>query len=101
VLIDRGDVDVVAAAYDSIAHQFMIIGEAVTKLPKEFTKRHPEIPWSRIRGTRHFIAHEYWGIDFEMLLDVAENQLTTIDGALAEALDNDLPVSAIDAEMLD
>jgi len=38
---------------------FEIIGEASRKIPKQVHDGYPDIPWKRIMGLRHFIAHQY------------------------------------------
>jgi uncharacterized protein with HEPN domain len=35
-----------------------IIGEAARRVSEEFKKSHSEIPWRRIIGQRHILAHE-------------------------------------------
>jgi len=82
-LVDSDDLDVAAAAYDSMSRQIEIIGEAAKHLPPQFTDLYPEIDWRAIRGTRLFMAHEYWGIDDELLLDIVENKLDPVDTGLA------------------
>jgi len=49
--------------FDSILHNFHIIGEAVKKLPDDLRKEHADIPWSEIAGMRDLIAHAYFALD--------------------------------------
>ena len=49
--------------FDSILHNFHIIGEAVKKLPDDLRKEHADITWSEIAGMRDFIAHAYFALD--------------------------------------
>ena len=45
---------------NSCCFALLQIGEAVKRLPKEITARHPEIEWSDdIAGLRDFIVHSY------------------------------------------
>jgi len=32
----------------------------------------PEIPWRKMYGLRNLIAHEYFGIDYEMIWEIAK-----------------------------
>jgi uncharacterized protein with HEPN domain len=82
-LTDSDDMDVMAAAYDSMERQVEIIGEAAKHLPRELTDKYPQVDWRSIRGTREFMAHEYWGIDYGLLLDIVENKLGEVDTILA------------------
>ena len=36
-----------------------IVGEAARHVSKQFQEAHPEIPWPKIIGQRHRLAHEY------------------------------------------
>jgi uncharacterized protein with HEPN domain len=44
-----------------------VIGEAARHVSAEFRQAHPEIPWRKIIGQRHFLAHEYGEIKQEKL----------------------------------
>lgn len=48
---------------DAVIRNFEIIGEASSKLPKEFTEKYPEIPWKSIIGLRNVLIHDYFGVD--------------------------------------
>jgi uncharacterized protein with HEPN domain len=38
---------------------FEILGEAATKIPDDVQQKYPAIPWSKIKGMRHFVIHDY------------------------------------------
>lgn len=48
-----------------------IIGEAARRVTDKFKEAHPEIPWKRIVGQRHVLAHEYGEIKQERMWAVA------------------------------
>lgn len=48
---------------DAVIRNFEIIGEASSKLPKEFREKYPEIPWKSIIGLRNVLIHDYFGVD--------------------------------------
>jgi uncharacterized protein with HEPN domain len=56
---------------DAVVRNFEIIGEASKNIPLPFQKKYPEIPWKKMYGLRNLISHEYFGIDYEMLWEIA------------------------------
>lgn len=44
--------------------------------------KRPEIPWKDVIGIRNHIAHGYFDIDGEMVLDVVKNDLDTLLAAI-------------------
>lgn len=51
-------------AAESILHK---VGEAVARLPEEFTGAHPEVAWRAMKATRNLVAHRYDQIDYDIL----------------------------------
>ena len=60
---------------DAIIRNFEIIGEASKNVPAEIKNKCPEIPWKKMYGLRNLIAHEYFGIDYEMIWEISKNNL--------------------------
>ncbi len=60
---------------DAVIRNFEIIGEASRKLPQELKDKYPEVPWSEMYLLRNKVSHEYFGIDYEIIWDVATNYL--------------------------
>jgi len=46
------------------------IGELAGKLNIEFTEKHNDIPWRKIKGLRNKIVHDYEGIKLNIVWDV-------------------------------
>ncbi|MCY2924353.1 MAG: DUF86 domain-containing protein [Planctomycetota bacterium] len=55
----------------AVEREVEIIGEAARKVSQPFQDLHPEIPWRKIMGQRHMLAHEYGEIQDEVLWRVA------------------------------
>jgi uncharacterized protein with HEPN domain len=60
---------------DAIIRNFEIIGEASKKIPKEFKSSNTRIPWEEMYRLRNRVTHEYFGIDYEIIWDIATKQL--------------------------
>ncbi len=60
---------------DATIRNFEIIGDASKNIPTEIQARYPEIPWKKMYGLRNLITHEYFGIDYEMIWEIAKRNL--------------------------
>lgn len=60
---------------DAVLRRIEIIGEAVKGLPEDFRKLNPDIPWSKIAGTRDFVIHEYFSIDTDLVWEIIQKDL--------------------------
>lgn len=60
---------------DATIRNFEVIGEASKNVPKYIQEKYPQIPWRKMYGLRNLITHEYFGIDYEMIWEIAKNNL--------------------------
>jgi len=60
---------------DAVIRNFEVIGEASKNLPNEIKEKYKEIPWSEMYLLRNKVSHEYFGIDYEIIWDIALNYL--------------------------
>jgi uncharacterized protein with HEPN domain len=61
--------------YLAVVHSLEVIGEAARQMPRGFKSAHPEIPWREVASLRNVIAHEYFGLDNEIIWDVIKTQI--------------------------
>jgi len=59
----------------AIMRSLEIMGEAVKKIPDDFRKKHPEIPWKKMAGMRDILIHEYFGVDYEVVWKTATERI--------------------------
>lgn len=61
--------------FDAVLINFIVIGEAVARLSNQLKEEENQIPWSKIKGFRNLVAHDYFGIDAEEVWQIIENDL--------------------------
>ena len=73
---------------DAVVRNFEIIGEAANRVPEDFKSDHPEIEWRRIIGFRNRVIHEYFGINYEMVLNINEENVQELADLVQQAMDD-------------
>lgn len=63
---------------DAVVRNFEIIGEASNRLSVDFKSQYPNVEWSRIRGFRNRLVHDYFGVDYSIVWHIVENFLPGI-----------------------
>lgn len=66
----------------AVAYSLQVMGEAARGMSLHFTASHPEVPWAKIIGMRHRIAHEYGAVNFRIVWAVALEELPSLRAAL-------------------
>lgn len=60
---------------DAVVRNFEIVGEAANRVDENLHTQFPEVEWRRIIGLRHRIAHDYFGIDYNVIWVIREVKL--------------------------
>ncbi len=58
--------------------QIEIIGEACNHISTEMKQAHSEIEWKAIAGFRNISIHEYFGVNFHIVWEIAKNDLPVL-----------------------
>ena len=64
-----------------------IIGEASKKLPEDVKARQPDIEWRKVTGMRDKLIHDYFGVDYTIVWDVATTKLPDLREKLQALLE--------------
>ncbi len=60
---------------DAVIRNFEIIGEAAKSLPEDIKEKYLDVPWEEMYRLRNKVSHEYFGVDYEIIWDLAVNYL--------------------------
>ena len=69
--VTREQFDTDREKQDSIAFRISILGEAARYVSEATRQQIPQLPWPKVTGMRHRIAHEYAEIDLDIVWRVA------------------------------
>lgn len=58
--------------YDATVRNVELLGEAAKGVPEGVRAQMPDIPWREIISIRNVLAHEYFGVNNDVLWDVAQ-----------------------------
>ena len=63
---------------DAVIRNIEIMGETVKSLSETLKKDNPDIPWKNIAGTRDKLIHDYFGVNIDIVWNIAEKEMPTI-----------------------
>ena len=72
---------------DAVIRNFLVIGEAVKKIPPGIRKKNPDIPWKIIAGMRDKLVHKYFGIRYDVVWETIELRLPSLRLDIKKILD--------------
>lgn len=67
-----------AKTQDAVLRNIESIGEAVKLLSDEIKMENPNIPWKAIAGTRDRLVHGYFGVNIDIVWDIATIDISEI-----------------------
>ncbi|MBU0700995.1 DUF86 domain-containing protein [bacterium] len=60
---------------DAVIRNIEILGEAAKLLSDETKKKYSNLPWKDIAGTRDKLIHDYFGVNIDIVWDIAKNDI--------------------------
>lgn len=73
--------------FDAILMNFVVIGEAITKISKETKTQYKTIPWQKTKDFRNLVAHNYLGINPEEVWQIVKSNIPKLKNQILEILE--------------
>jgi len=71
----------------AFARSVEVIGEATKKVPDETRAELPALEWKKMAGMRDRLIHDYGGVDYQIVWDVAANKAADLAAKLRPLLE--------------
>jgi uncharacterized protein with HEPN domain len=72
---------------DAVVRNFEIIGEAVKNINEDLKHCFPNTDWKAVAGFRDTLIHGYFGIDLEILWDIAVHKIPPLNDEIAAIIE--------------
>lgn len=70
---------------DAVIRNLEVIGQAVKDIGSELlASEHPSVPWMQIAGARNILAHQYLGVDLNLVWNIVEKNLPALKNAICQ-----------------
>jgi uncharacterized protein with HEPN domain len=73
----------------AVLQKLIVIGEAASRLPDNFRKRHNAIEWEDIVGFRNIAVHEYFAVLWEIVWNTAISDVSELQKKILAILANE------------
>jgi uncharacterized protein with HEPN domain len=67
---------------EAIILNFVVIAEAVKKIPQEIINRHPDVPWKEFSGMRNKMVHGHFQISPTIIWETSRHGLALLADAV-------------------
>ena len=89
--------------FNAISRLLLTIGEEVKKIEIDLLNTQPQLQWHEVIGLRNRMAHDYRGIDPEIIFDIIKQELTPLKDALINIIllnpiNKELVLKALDSQ---
>lgn len=74
-------------AQDAACMNLLRLGEGTKFVPEAVQSACPQVPWDELRGIRNLLAHDYFGIDVELLWHTLSAEIAPLQAGLKTVLE--------------
>jgi uncharacterized protein with HEPN domain len=71
----------------AVTRALAIIGEAARHIPQSVRVSYPQLPWKEMVGMRNIVAHEYFGVDNNVIWRTVKEDLPSLQAAVQTLLE--------------
>jgi uncharacterized protein with HEPN domain len=71
---------------DAVVRNLEIIGEAEKNISEELKGKFPQIRWKELAGVRDKLIHHYFGVNFDIVWNIIQDELPDVLSQLEEIL---------------
>lgn len=72
---------------DAVIRTIEIVGEATKNLSDDLRGAHPDIPWKSMAGIRDKLIHHYFGVNIDIVWQIATDELPAVKLQIEGILD--------------
>lgn len=69
--------------YSATLRELEVIGEAAGKLSDDLKAANPHVDWRILKDFRNVLAHEYFGVNPEIVWDIVQNKISGLKGTIS------------------
>ncbi|MBS3948537.1 MAG: DUF86 domain-containing protein [Dethiobacter sp.] len=63
---------------DAVIRNIEIIGEAVKGISQDARDKYPGVPWRQMAGARDRLIHQYFGVNMDIVWQIADVELPSV-----------------------
>jgi uncharacterized protein with HEPN domain len=75
---------------DAVIRNLEIIGEATKNLSEELRNEYPGVPWTSMAGVRDRLIHRYFGVNLDIVWQIANSEIAEVASQLDKILGADV-----------
>lgn len=74
---------------DAVIRNLEIIGEATKSLSAELRAKYVDVPWRGMAGVRDRLIHHYFGVNLDIVWQIASGELPEVASQIQEVLEKE------------
>ena len=71
----------------AVLQKLIVVGEAASRMPDNYSMNHPEIPWVDMINFRNFAVHEYFAVNWQIVWDTTKDDIPLIEKQIKALLE--------------